>query len=170
LMRRVAIVSVAALMAAPVRGLDAPIAVQETLPAGVPGLARQAELVGRKKAEKGGRTLWAGAIAVGLEALGEGRFLQRQFAADRRRRGHAERMAAGQQHRARRRADAPAHEVTQLAPLLEEAVQVRCGHIAAMDAQVAPADVIGHDISSVREISERNGASHRLRRGGNTGG
>ena len=91
----------------------------------------------------------AGAIAVGLEALGDGRFLQRQFAADLRRGADADRMAPGQQHRARRRADAPAHELRQFDALREEPVDVRRGHAAAVDAQVAPADIVGHDVNDV---------------------
>ena len=67
----------------------------------------------------------AGAIAVRLEALGDGRFLLRQFTAGLRPGADAERMPPREQHRARRRADAPAHEVAQLDALFEQAVNVR---------------------------------------------
>ena len=56
----------------------------------------------------------AGAIAVGLEAFGDGRFLHLQFAANLRACADADRMSPGQQHRARRRTNAPAHELCQL--------------------------------------------------------
>jgi len=91
----------------------------------------------------------AGAVAVGLEALGNGRFLQREFAADLRPGAHANRMPAGQQHRARRRTDAPAHEVAQFDAAREEPVNVRRGDAAAVNAQITPSDVIGEDVNDV---------------------
>ncbi len=52
----------------------------------------------------------ARAIAVSFETFGDGGFLQLQFPTDFGRGAHADRMAAGQQHRPRRRENAPAHE------------------------------------------------------------
>jgi len=91
-----------------------------------------------------------GAIAVGLEALGNGGLGLFQFATGIRPGADAKRMPPREQHRAGGRTHAPAHEVAQLDALLEQAVNVRRGNGSAMRAEVAPAEVVGQEIDDVR--------------------
>ena len=88
-------------------------------------------------------------VAVRLEAFGDGCFLRRQFSTDFRPSANAKRMPPRKQHCASRRADAPAHELRHFDPLLKQSVDIRCRNAAAVGTDVAPAEVVCHDIDDV---------------------
>ena len=93
----------------------------------------------------------AGAIAVRLEAFGNGGLGLLQFAADLRPGADAKRMPPREQHRAGRRAHAAPHEVAQFDSLLEKPVNLRRRNAAAaVRTDVAPAEIIGQEINDIR--------------------
>ena len=89
------------------------------------------------------------AIAIRLEAFGDGRLLLLKLAAGFRSGTDTDRMPPRQQHGSCRRANAPAHELSQLDALGEELVDVRRRDAAAVLAEVAPADIVSHDVNDV---------------------
>ena len=85
----------------------------------------------------------AGAVAVGLEAFGNGGLILGEFAAGFGAGAHAKGMTSGHQHGAGGRTNAPAHVVAQLDALFEQMIDVRRrDESARVCADVAPAHIV----------------------------